>query len=84
MSSSLSDLADNLSEGLPNNICTYCKFYLDYMSTKDGQLIVRCFNTKNYKKDFNKDLVKKFGSIYEFFDRDINKFILLLRKGVYP
>ena len=29
----------------------------------------------NYKKDFNKDLIR---------DGNINKFIFLLRKGVYP
>ena len=39
---------------------------------------------KNYKKDFNKDFIKRFTSLYEFCDGDINKFILLLRKGVYP
>ena len=39
---------------------------------------------KNYKRDFNKDLIKRFSNTYEFFNGDINKFILLLRKGVYP
>ena len=63
--------------------CT--KSYLDYMITKDDQLIFRCFECKkNYKKNFNKDLIKIFASIYEFCNGDINKFILLLRKGVYP
>ena len=55
------------------------------MITKDDQLIFRCFECKkNYKKDFNKELIKRFGNIYEFCNKDINKFILLLRKGVYP
>ena len=35
-------------------------------------------------KDFNKELIKKFANIYEFSNEHINKFILLLRKGVYP
>ena len=39
---------------------------------------------KNYKKDFNKDLIKRFSNTYEFFNGDINKVVLLLRKGVYP
>ena len=30
------------------------------------------------------DLIKKLANIYEFCNGDINKFILLLRKGVYP
>ena len=38
---------------------------------------------KDYKKDFNKDLIKRFANIYEFYDGDIKKFILLFRKGVY-
>ena len=36
------------------------------------------------KKDFNKDLINRFASTYEFCNEDINKFILLLRKGIYP
>ena len=39
---------------------------------------------KNYKKDFNKELIKRFASVYKFCNKEINKFILLLRKGVYP
>ena len=55
------------------------------MITKDDQLIFRCFEgKKSYKKNFNKDLIKRFASIYEFCNRDINKFILSLRKGIYP
>ena len=49
------------------------------------QLIFRFFECKkNYKKEFNKELIKRFANIYEFCNQDINKFILLLRKGVYP
>ena len=84
MSSSLSSLVDNLSEGLHNGNCTDCKSDLDYTSIKDDQLIFMCFDCKkNYKKDFNKELIKRFGNLYKFCDGDINKFILLLRKGVY-
>ena len=36
------------------------------------------------KKTLIKDVIKRFASIYEFCNRDINKFILLLKKGVYP
>ena len=39
---------------------------------------------KKYEKDFDKELIKRFANIYEFCNGDINKFILLLRKGVYP
>ena len=67
MASSLSSLVDNLSEGLPNDKCTDCKSCLDYMTIKDEQLTFRCFECKkNYKKDFNKKLIKRFANIYEF------------------
>ena len=85
MSTSLSKLVDNLSEGLHNNRCVDCKYYLNYMITKDEKLIFRYFTCKkNYEKDFNKELIKRFANTYNFFNRDLNRFILLLRKGVYP
>ena len=82
MSTSLSKLIDNLSEGLHIDKCKYCKSCLDYVTIKDNQLIFSC--KKNYEKDFNKELIQRFANIYEFFNGDLNKFILLLRKGVYP
>ena len=85
MSTSLSKLVDNLSEGIHNNTCVDCKSCLDYMKNKDEKLIFRCFTCKkNYEKDFNKELLKRFANTYNFCDNDLNKFILLLRKGVYP
>ena len=85
MSTSLSELVDNLSEGLHDNRCADCKSSLDYMITKDEKLIFRCFTCKkNYEKDFNKELIERFANIYEFCNGDLNKFILLLRKGIYP
>ena len=85
MSSSLSNLVNNLSEGLHNDKCTDCKSCLDYMIFKDDQLIFRCFKCKKvYKNDFNKELIKRFANIHEFYYKDIKKSILLLRKGVYP
>ena len=84
MSSSLSKLVDNLSEGLHNNKCLDCESCLDYIKTKNEKLILKCFNCKQYyEKDFNKELKKKFASTYEFCNKNLNKFILLLRKGVY-
>ena len=85
MSSSLSNLVDNLSEGLHSGKCTDCKSCLDYMITKGDQLIFRCFERrKNDKKDLNNELIKRFSNIYLFCNEDINKYMLLLRKVVYP
>ena len=85
MSSSLSNLVDNLSQDCYSGKCIDCKFCLDYMMFKDDQLIFRQFECKkNYKKEFNKELIKTFANIYEFCNKDINKSILFLTKGVYP
>ena len=85
MSTSLSKLAKNLSERLHNDRCIDCKSCLDYMATKDKQLIFRCFRCKqNYEKDFDIELIQRFVNIYEFCNRDLDKYILLLRKSAYP
>ena len=46
MSSSLSKLVDNLSEGIHNNKCADCKSNLDYIKTKNEKLILECYNCK--------------------------------------
>ena len=86
MSTSISNLVSNLSEGLHNDRCIDCKSCLDYMTTEDEQLIFRCFRCKkNYEEKFNKeDLIQRFANTYVFCDGDLSKFISLLRKGVYP
>ena len=86
MSSSLSKLVDNLSEGIHNNKCLDFISCLDYVRiTKNEKLILECYNCKErYKNKFNKDLIKKFKNTYSFCKNDLNKFVLLLRKGVYP
>ena len=89
MASSLSKLVDNLSEGIHNNKCSDCGSNLDYIKItaehKNEKLILECYNCKQrYKKKFNKELIKRFASTYSFCNNDLNKFILLLRKGVYP
>ena len=89
MSSSLSKLVGNLSEGIHNNKCPDCKSNLDYIKTtaerKNEKLILECYCCKQrYRKKFNKELIKRFASTYEFCNNGLNKFVLFLRKGVYP
>ena len=85
MSSSLSKLVDNLSEGVHNNKCLDCNSCLDSVKTKNEKFFLKFFNCNTYyKKKFNKELIKKFKNTYSFCNNDLNKFILLLRKGVYP
>ena len=84
MAISLSKLVDNLSEGIHNNKCFDCGSNRDYIKTKNEKLILECYNCKQrYRKQFNKELIKRFASTYKFCNKDLNKFILLLRKGVY-
>ena len=64
----LSELANNMSGNFNGIKCKSC--------TENN----RC---KECKKLIER-LIKKFPSIYQFCNGDLNKFILLLRKGVYP
>ena len=85
MASLSSKLVDNLSKGIHNNKCSDCCSNLDYIKMKNEKLILECYNCKQcYKKKINKELIKRFASTYNFCNNDLNKFILLLRKGVYP
>ena len=85
MASPLSSFVDNLSDARVYSDCPHCKSPLDYMIIKDGKVVFRCFECKkNYKNNFYKELIKRFANIYEFCNDDINKFMLLLREGIYP
>ena len=48
MSSSLSKLFDNLSEGIHNNKCLDCNSCLDYIKIKNEKLLLKCFNCNTY------------------------------------
>ena len=85
MATPLSKLVDNLTEGIHSDKSINCKSDISYMKVIDETLIFRCFNCKkNYKKEINKELIERFASTYKFCNNDLNKFVMLLRKGVYP
>ena len=50
MSTSPSQLVDNLSEGLHNNRCADCKSSLDYMITKDENYFLVALPVKRIMK----------------------------------
>ena len=78
MSSSLSSLVDNLSEGLHGEKCTYCKSCLDYMITQDDQLIFRCFKCKkNYEKDLQIYINSAMKTLINLFSYSEKVFILM-------
>ena len=87
ISSSLLNLVNKLLGGIHNNKYTDCKSYIECHFVKDNKLTFKCLNcNKNHEKyfNFNKDLMKRIANIFEFCNKNIKKFILLLRKNVYP
>ena len=87
MSISLSSLVDNLSEGIHDNgKCTKCNSSLEYISiSKESRLLFECFDCKKrYTRKFDKKLTKNFKNTYNFCNGDIDTFMLLLGKVIYP
>ena len=68
MPTSLSELVDNMSGKFNSIECKSCA---------ENNRCEEC-------KKLIAELIKKFPSIYQFFNGNLNKFVLLLRKGVYP
>ena len=86
---SLSSITNSISE-ISKKECKECmerkniKSECDFMGIKDNQLSYKCKKcNKKWLKPVN-ELIKKFSSIYQFCNGDLNKFVLLLSKGVYP
>ena len=73
MLTSLSKLVDNLTDGVNNDKCVNCKSNLCFVRTINETLLFECVDCK-----------KEFSNTYEFCGNDMDKFLILLRKGVYP
>ena len=85
MASSLSNLVDNLFEGIHKiKFIDSNKCCLEYTNFKDGLIEFKylCCN-KNYQEKLDENLKKEFVNRYKFANQDVNQFILLLYKGVY-
>ena len=83
MSTSLSSLVDNLSEIYKKEyrVCEEkgkIKSVYNFIGLENNKLNYKC---KECKK---RSLIKKFPNVCQFCNEDIIKFVLLLRKGVYP
>ena len=86
---SLSKIVDNMS-GVFNSIeCKSCmeKIKINseccFVGLKNNRLIYRCRECKEELKRPIEALSEKFPSIYQFCSGNLNKFVLLLKKGVY-
>ena len=59
--------------------------FFKYESAKDNLIKYKCLScNKGYSTRLNEELKKKFKNMLKISNSDINKFILLLRKVVYP
>ena len=86
MSSLLSSLVNNLTDNIHNDgKCDNCSSTLEYISTKNDKLLFECFDCKKrYSRKFSKKLTKTFKNTWRFCNEDIDKFMLLLKKGIHP
>ena len=89
MQNELSDLADNLSEinnkdcikrGERKKIRSECEF----IGLENNRLKYKCKECNDISYKSKDDLIEKFPITYKLCNGDLNKFVLLLRKGVYP
>ena len=86
MSTSLSELVE-----IFNTIeCKSCREKIKinpeccFVGLKNNRLIYRCKGCKEEWKRQTNELIEKFPGKYQFCNGNLKKFVLLLRKGVYP
>ena len=85
MATSLSKLVGNLTDNIHNDKCIKCKSNLCFVRAINEKLIFKCIDCeKEYEKEFNKELIESFANTNKFCDNDLDKFVMLLRKGAYP
>ena len=90
MPTSSSELVDNTS-GIFNSIeCKSCIENIKinseccFVGLKNNKSIYKCKECKEEcKRPLNK-LIENFPNTYQFCNGDLNKFVIILRKGVYP
>ena len=59
--------------------------FLEYESVKDNSIKSNWLSCiKTYVNKIDEELKKRFKNTFMFSNNDINKFILLLKKGTYP
>ena len=89
MNTSLASLVDNLSE-INNKDCKKCmernkiNSECQYIGLKDNRLKYKCKKCNDISAKSIDELIKKFPRTHKFCNGNLNKFVLLLRKGVYP
>ena len=65
--------------------CEDCECFVEHTNFKEDLIEYKCLCcNKNYQKKIDESWQKRFSNTCNFSNYDINKFILLWRKTVYP
>ena len=56
----------------------------EFIGFKNGRLNYKCKECKKSYTKLTNESIKNFPTLYKFCNGDLNKFFLLLRKGIYP
>ena len=89
MSTSISNLVDNLSR-IYDKECKKCmerqkiRLNPEFIGFKNGRLNYKRKECKKSNTKLTNESIKNFPALHKFCNGDLNKFFLLLRKGIYP
>ena len=73
MASSLSNLVDNLTEGIRKIECKDCVCFLGCESVKGNSIKYKCLSrNKDYSNKINEKSKKRFKNTFKFSNNDIN------------
>ena len=82
---SLSNLFDNLTEGIRKTKWKDCDYFLEYESVEDNLIKYKCLScNKDYSEKIDEEFKNRFKNTFKSSNNDINKFLVSLRKSVYP
>ena len=86
MASSLSNLVDNLAEGVHKTKCKDCDCFLEYKRIKKNLIKYKCLScNKDYSKKLDEKLKKRFKNKFKVFSWWYQYiYFVAKKKGVYP
>ena len=80
MATSLSNLADNLTEGIHKIKCKYCYCFLEYESVKENSIKYKCLSCN---KNYSDKVKERFKNTVNFSANDINNFFTVKKRCLY-
>ena len=87
MSTSLSNLVDNLSGSCDKECKKYrerkkIRLNCEFIGFKNGKLKYKCKECEKSYTKLTNESIRNFPTLYKFCNGDLDKFFLLLRKGI--